>query len=294
MEVLEILKKFGGQERRDYPEIGYSNLYKKVYDNLYFEFIDEKAGGLLFSPLYTFLRGEKSTDFTEFVGQNETLLDSFKKYVINSLFVYSALIDENSYYLTKPQSIMMMRILPKQESDLELKFYTHYQDELIESYNDKIYLGRDFINLEHFSREYLGINKVFISLAEQGKKTQEKARHKLRYYADFKKPYLDELDYLSDELLSEARERIKIFPYATVAQIPKVKLDDVLDSIFYLQNLMVELKDFLYEFENKLRLGEENNFVKHLVKFSKDLKNDIRYLRKLSYLIHLKIANFPI
>lgn len=294
MEVLETLKKFGGQKGQDCPEIGYSNLYKKVYDNLYFEFIDEKTGGFLFSPLYTFLRGDKNAELIDFVSQNETLLDSFKKYVINSLFVYSALIDENSYYLTKPQSVMMMRILPKQESDLELKFYTHYQDELIESYNDKIYLGRDFIDLEHFAREYLGINKAFLSLAEQSKKTQEKARHKLRYYKDFKKPYLDELDYLSDELLSEARERIKVFPYATVAQIPKIKLDDALDSIFYLQNLMVELKDFLYEFENKLRLGEENNFVKHLVKFSKDLKNDIRYLRKLSYLIHLKIANFPI
>lgn len=293
MDALTVLKKVADKKLPEYPEIVYSNLYKRVLDNAYLEFkLDDD--GCLFSPLYTLLQGDPGADLTDFVSNNENFLDSLKIYIINSLFVYSALIEENSYYLTKPQSVVIIRLIHKEDFKFEIKFYTHYQDELLETYNDKIYIGRDFLNLEQFERKYLGLEENFTSLIEQNDKIQDRAKHKLRYLEDFQKPYLNEINYLINETVADALERIKLFPEPMVAKIPKIKLNETLDNIHYIQNLMVELHDFLNEFEGKLRTREEHKFVRYLTKFSKDIKDDIRYLLKLSFQMHLKIANFPI
>lgn len=293
METLKILKKYDGKKLTNYPEIVYSNLYQKVLDNIYFEFqiADDKY---MFSPLYMRLRGDAFPELMDFIAKNEVFLDSLKEYIINSLFVYSAIIEENSYYLTKPQSIIIMRLIHKEEAKFEIRFYTHYQDELSENYDDKIYIGRDLVNLEEFERKYLGLEINFNSLIEQNEKFQDRAKHKLRYFENFKKPYLDEISYLTNETASDALERMTLFPQSKVADIPKIKLNQTLDNIHYIQNLMIELKEISNEFEDKLRLREEHKFVKYLTKFSKDIKDDIRYLRKLSFQLHLKISNFPL
>lgn len=293
MGTLDVLKRFDGKKLTDFPEIGYSNLYKRIFDNVYFEFKIEDEG-ILFSPLYTQLRGEDFPELSDFVSKNEAFLDSLKAYIINSLFVYSAIIEENSYHLSKPQSIMMMRLAHQEESNFVIKFYTHYQDEFLDAYNDKIYIGRDFVNLDQFNRENLGLRNTLSSLREQNSKIQDRAKHKLRYYDEYKKPYLDEIDYLTNDTVTDAMERIQTFSATRVANISKGKLDDVLDNILYIQNLMIELKEFLGEFEEKLRLGQENNFVRYLIKFAKDIRDDIIYLRKLSFQIQLKISNFPL
>lgn len=295
LQTLEIFKEFSNKKLDNYPEIVYSSLFRKVSDTFHFEFQGDKEDEkYLFSPYYTQLRGASLPELSEFVGQNETFLDSLRGFIITSLFVYSALIDENSYYLTNPQSIFIARLLYKKDARFEIKFYTHYKDELLESYDDKLYIGRDFINLEKFDRKYLGLKKFFRSLVEQNEKIQERARHKLRYFEDYEKPFLNEIEYQVKETVDDAMERIKLFPEVKLANISKVKLVEVLDNVLYLLNLMIELRDLTEEFENKLRLREENDFVKYLTKFSKDVIDGIRYLRKLSCQMHLKISNYPI
>ncbi|MCK5055321.1 MAG: hypothetical protein KAT34_01590 [Candidatus Aminicenantes bacterium] len=293
METLNTFKNYDGKKLTNFPAIVYSNLYRRALDNVYFEFKIEEEG-YLFSPFYTLLRGEPLPEFTDFIENNELLFDSLKEYIINSLFVYSAIIEENSYYLTKPQSVIIIRLIHKETTHFEIKFYTHYQDELQDNYDDKIYIGRDFINLDQFERKYLGLENSFNSIVEQNVKFQELAVHKLRYFEDFKKDYLDEISYSANETVSDTLERIRLFPQSKVADIPKVKLNETLDNILYIQNLMIEFRDLMYEFEDQLRLREEHKFVKYLTKFSKDIKGDIRYLRKLSFQLHLKISNFPI
>ncbi|HLP46523.1 MAG TPA: hypothetical protein VK469_11270 [Candidatus Kapabacteria bacterium] len=295
MQTLEIFKEFSNKKLDNYPEIVYSSLFRKVSDTFHFEFQgDQENEKYLFSPFYTQLRGPSFLELSEFVSQNEAFLDSLRGFIITSLFVYSALIDENSYYLTNPQSIFIARLLYKKDARFEIKFYTHYKDELLESYDDKLYIGRDFINLEKFDRKYLGLKKFFRSLVEQNEKIQERARHKLRYFEDYEKPFLNEIEYQVKETVDDAMERIKLFPEVKLANISKVKLVEVLDNVLYLLNLMIELRDLTEEFENKLRLREENDFVKYLTKFSKDVIDGIRYLRKLSCQMHLKISNYPI
>lgn len=293
LETLRIFKEYSNKKLSNYPKIGYSNLYKKVLDTFHLEF-EAEDDTYLFSPYYTQLRGGAFPELTDFVDQNEMFLDSLKEFILNSLFVYSALIEENSYYLTNPQSLFIARMIYKKDIRFEVKFYTHYKDELTTSYKDKIYIGRDFLNLKKFERKYLGLKKYFRSLVEQNEKIQDRAKLKLRYFEDYRKPFLNEIQYLTEETFSDAMERIQIFPETKLSSVPKGKLMDILDNILYLLNLMIELRDLTQEFENKLRLREENDFVKYLTKFLKDMIDGIRYLRKLSCQLHLKVSNYSI
>lgn len=293
MGTLEALKEIKDKPLKNYPKIVYSNLYKKTLENFHFEFgLDE--GNYLFSPFYTQLIGEKHRELEEFIASNEVFLDSLKDFILNSLYVYSALVEENSYYLLNPHGVLIARLIHKRELRFEVKFYSHYEDELMDNYKDKIYIGRDFINLKKFERKYLGLKKYFLSLIEQNDKIQERAVQKLRYFEDYKKNYLDEINYLIQEAVTDSMERIKLFRETKLADIPKIKTMDALDNILYLSNLMTELRDFTQEFESKLRQRDETDFVKYLTKFSKDLIDGIRYLRKLTCMMHLKISNYSI
>ena len=293
MGTLEALKEFKEKALKNYPKIVYSGLYKKAMEGFHLEFeLDE--GNYLFSPFYTQLIGEKHQELEDFIANNEVFLDSLKEFILDSLYVYSALIEENSYTLLNPHSMLIARLIHKREFRFEVKFYAHYEDELLDNYKDKIYIGRDFINLKKFERKYLGLKKYFLSLIEQNDKIQERAVQKLRYFEDYKKNYLDEINYLIQEAVSDSMERIKLFKETKLADIPKVKTMDALDNILYLSNLMAELRDFTQEFETKLRQRDENDFVKYLTKFSKDLIDGIRYLRKLTCMMHLKISNYSI
>ncbi len=289
MQSLNALKTFATEKLTNYPHITHTGLFQRITQNLHLELII-KGDKYLLSPMYMLLRGEMVEELKSFVSQNEEFLDSLKEFIINSLYVYSAVIEENAYYLSHDQDILIARLLHRKELEFEVKFYSHYQEELLSAYNDKIYLGRIFIDLKKFERKNFGLNDYFLSILEQNTKIQERARHKLRFYEDYKKSDLDEIDYLCKEVTAEAMERIKLFPKGDPKEIPTVNLMEMVDTILYMQNLMIELREFTQEFENKLRTREENNFVKHLTKFSKDLINDIKYLTKLFYLIGLKIS----
>ncbi len=293
METLNVFNKFNGKRLNNFPQIHYNNLFKRIRDNFHFELF-LKDGHVLFSPYYTVLRGESFPELAAFLAQNEEFLDSLKDFIVGTLFVYSALIEENASYLASEQDVLIGRLRYREHGRFEIKFYSHYQDELLNSYNDKIYLGRAFIDLKKFEKEYLGLHELFHSLLEQNAKIQERAVHKLRYYDDYKKPYLDEIDYLVKEVNSEALERIKLIPKNDLKSAPTITLIESIDNLLLIQNLMVELKDFALEFESKLRLKEETSYVKYLFKFSKDLINGIEYLSKLDYLISHKVSKYSL
>lgn len=291
-DLLKVLSQFEGKTLHDFPKIFYSNLYHHAHDQFFFEF-DFKGDKSLFSPFYTHIHGPKNIDLIDFVNQNIPFFDSLKHFILHSLYIYSALIEENSYYLSNPQSILIARVTHKKDVRFEVKFYTHFQDELFTAYEDKIYIGRDFLNLMKFPRKYLGLKKFFKSLSEQNEKIQERAKHMLRYFDEYEKPFLNEINYLTRETVADALERITLINHEHIFDVPKSKLQDALDIVHTLNNLMVEIRDFTTEFEQKLRLGDEHTFIKYLTKFFKDLEDGIRYLRKLSVLLHHRISNFP-
>jgi len=293
VETLSILGKFGGKRLENVPAIQHNNLFKRIRENFHLELF-LKGGHTLLSPFYTVLRGESFPELAAFLAQSEEFLDSLKDFTVATLFAYSALVEENASYLASEQDVLIARLRYRDHGRFEVKFYSHYQDELVNAYNDKIYLGRAFIDLKKFEKEHLGLHEIFHSLLEQNSKIQERAIHKLRYFEDYKKPYLDEIDYLVKELNTEALERIGLIPRSDLKSAPTIALVDSIDNLLLLRNLMVELKDFLVEFENKLRLGEETSYVKYLFKFSKDLTNGIEFLSKLGYLISHRASKFSL
>jgi len=293
MELLNVLKEYNHKRLENYPKIVYSNIYEKVLNNFHFEF-NINGENFLYSPFYTQLLGAPYTELTSFIAENEQFFDSLKEYILNSLFVYCALVEENSYYLSSSQSVFIARMIHKRDHRFEVKFYSHYEDELLQSYKDKIYIGRDFLNLRKFERKYLGLKKYFLSLQEQNDKMQERAKHKIRFLEDYEKPYLNEIEYLVKEVFRDSMERVKLFRETTIHKIPTIKLKDVLDSVIYIQNLMIELRDFTNEFETKLRQRDETDFVKYLTKFAKDLKDALGYLKKITFYLHLKVSKMEI
>lgn len=293
VETLNVLGKFSGKRLEGIPAIQHNNLFKRIRENFHLELF-LKGGHVLFSPYYTVLRGESFPELAGFLAQNEEFLDSLKDFIVGTLSVYSGVIEQNASYLASEQDVLLSRLRHRDHGRFEVKFYSHYQDELLNAYNDKIYLGRAFVDLKKFDKEHLGLYELFHSLLEQNAKIQERAIHKLRYFDDYKKPYLDEIDYLVRELNGEALERIKLIPKGDLKSAPTVTLVESIDNLLLLQNLMIELKDFLREFENKLRLAEETSYVKYLFKFSKDLTNGIEYLSKLYYLISHKVSRYSL
>jgi hypothetical protein len=292
VETLKILKSFCDRQL-DYPAIQHASLYRGIAENFHYEF-QFKGENYLLSPLYTLLRGESFHELDSFIKDGESFLDGLREFILNTIFVYSAVIEENAYFLSGEQDILIARMIHIDGSRFEVKLYSHYQDELQNSYNDKIYIGRVFIDLEKFTKEYLGLNEYFHSILEQNNKIQERAKHKLRYYEDYKKSDLDEIDYLAKDICGEALERIKLLPRCDLKTAPTVVLSETMDNLLHIQNLMVELRDFTQDFENRLRLREENNYVRYVTKFSKDLVNDIKYLTKLYSQLATKIGHYSI
>ena len=78
MLALDVLNEYREKKLAQYPEITYSNLYKKVLDHFYFEF-ELAEGRYLFSPYYTLLIGDKHPELLDFVSNNELFLDALKK-----------------------------------------------------------------------------------------------------------------------------------------------------------------------------------------------------------------------
>jgi hypothetical protein len=298
VETLKLLKSFC-ERRLDHPVIQHTSLYRRIAENFHYEF-QFKGENYLLSPLYTLLRGESFRELDAFIRDGEAFLDSLREFILNTIFVYSAVVEENAYFLSGEQDILIARMIHRtgvgdgDSSRFEVKLYSHYQDELQNAYNDKIYIGRVFIDVGKFTKEYLGLNEYFHSILEQNTKIQERAKHKLRYYEDYKKSDLDEIDYLAKDVSGEALERIKLLPRTDLKSAPTVTLLETADNLLHIQNLMIELRDFTQDFENRLRLREENNYVRYVTKFSKDLVNDLKYLTKLNLQISLKIARHSI
>jgi len=186
VETLQVLNKFGGQRLDNFPSIQHNNLFKRIRDSFHFELF-LKGTNMLFSPFYIQLRGETFPELTGFLAQNEEFLDSLKDFIVNSLYVYSAVIEENANFLIHEQDIIIGRLMYRDHSKFEVKFYSHYQDELQNSYNDKIYIGRIFIDLKRFEKDHLGLNEYFHSILEQNAKIQERANWYEEILRDFER-----------------------------------------------------------------------------------------------------------
>src|SRR4030067_688709 len=78
----------------------------------------------------------------------------------------------------------------------------HTPTDLTTHYEDKIYIGRDFMDLFNLKRKHFGVKEMALSLRDQDEKMIDKAQEKLASPLEYKS-FFQEIKELVTELISE-------------------------------------------------------------------------------------------
>ncbi|MEE8604410.1 MAG: hypothetical protein V3S65_03465 [Candidatus Aminicenantaceae bacterium] len=270
------------------------DLHQNALSHLYLEL---GTGPVLYllSPSYSVINPTANEDINDFIQKQENILNYLKEYIIQNLTVYSVLLDVNSYFIEQNNCLVLAR-LRERDSDgrrYEIKFYTHSPRELMTHYQDKIYIGRDFIDLFQFKRKYFGVKELIISCKEQYDTLLDKAEAKLKKPLVYKSFFQEIKEYVN-ELSTESLQILQSLPpYHDFGKLSGEDLIDINAQYRTINHYMIELRDEVAEFENLLRFNKEMDFVRYVTKYKKDLANDISYFNiKINGCLQAKIYNW--
>jgi len=286
MNEVEELSKLDIQSLPPLRTLILDDLYHKVLKNLHLEL---GAGPVLYllSPSYSVLNPTPSDQITDFISRKERLLDYIRECIIQNLAIYSVLLDINSYFVEQNNYLVLARLREKDSGGrrFEIKFYTNSPMELTTHYEDKIYIGRDFVDLFNFKRKYFGVKEMIISLKDQNEVLIDKAQEKLRNPLEYKS-FFQEIKELVNELRSESLLILQSLPpYLDFSKLGEKDLIDINAQYRMINHYVIELHDEVEEFENLLHFKKENDFVRYVTKYKKDVTNLISYF-------NIKITGF--
>jgi hypothetical protein len=269
------------------------DLHQNVLKNLHMELGSGPALYLL-SPSFSVINPTPNESINEFITRREDLLDYIKDLIIRNLAVYSVLLDVNSYFIEQNQFLVLARLRERDSEGrrFEVKFYTHSPRELMINYKDKIYIGRDFIDLFHFKRKHFGVKELIVSLADQNRSLLEKAEQKLRKPLHYKS-FFQEISEYVNELQNESLVLLQsIPPYIEFDKMKGADLIDIGAQYRTINHYLIELRDEVTEFENNL-FKNESGFVRYATKFKKDLTNLIGFFNiKINGNLSERIFNY--
>ncbi|MFB0564604.1 MAG: hypothetical protein ACETWK_02875 [Candidatus Aminicenantaceae bacterium] len=269
-------------------------LHQNALKNLHLEL---GSGPVLFllSPSYSVLNPTADESINDFIAKNENLLNYVREYIIQNLAIYSVLLDVNSYFVEQNNYLVLARLRERDSGGrrYEIKFYTHSPMELMTQYEDKIYIGRDFIDLFHFKRKYFGIEELIISISDQYDVLLDKAEEKLKKPLKYKS-FFQEMKELVNELRNESLLILQSLPpHLDFSKLRGKDLIEINSQYRTVNHYLIELRDEVIEFENLLRGNNEINFVRYVTKYKKDLTNIISYFNiKINGFLTEKIYNF--
>jgi len=278
MNEVEELSKLDAKKLPPLRKVLLDDLHQKVLKNLYLE-LGTGAVLYLLSPSYSALNPTPNPTINDFISKNEAILDYLKECMIQNLAVYSVLLDVNSYFVEQNNYMLLARLRERDSGGrkYEIKFYTHSPMELMTRYEDKIYIGRDFIDLFNFKRKYLGVKEFISSIRDQYDVLLDKAQEKLKSPLEYKS-FFQEIKELVNESRSEAFLILQSLPpYFDFDKLKGKELIDINSQYRTINHYLIELRDEVTEFENLLRRNTENNFVRYVTKYKKDLTNIISY-----------------
>jgi len=278
MNEVEELLKIDLEDLPPLKPVELDDLYQKVQKNLYLE-VGTGAVLFLLSPSYSALNQAPSDTINELITKKEPLLDYLKEAIIQNLAAYSALLDVNSYFIEQNNFLVLARLREKDSGGrrYEIKFYTHSPVELMTHYEDKIYIGRDFLDLFNFKRKYFGIREFLASLKDQSEKLVDKVEEKLKKPLDYKS-FFQEIKESVSELNTEAQAILESLPpYLDFGKLSEKDLIDINAQYRAINHFLIELHDEVGEFENLLRFKMEIDFVRYVTKYKKDVTNLISY-----------------
>jgi hypothetical protein len=272
-EVEELLK----IDLKDLPPIHpivLDDLHQKVLKNLYLELGSGPVLHLL-SPSYSQIHPNPSADLTELLTKKEALLDYLRELLVQNLAVYSVLIQVNSYFIEQNNFLVLARLGERDSSGrkYEIKYYTHSPVELLTHYEDKIYIGRDFVDLFNFRRKYFGVREWITSLKTQSEKLIDRAEDKLRKPLEYKS-FFQEIRESVGEINTESFSILESLPpHLEPGKVSEMDLIEINAQYRAIAHYLIELNDEVGEFENLLRFKMEIGFVRYVTKFKKDLTN---------------------
>lgn len=278
MNEVEELTKLNFESLPELTPILHDDLHQNVRKHLYLEL---GSGPILYllSPSYTVINPASNEVIDDFIRKEENTLNYLKEYIIQNLTVHSVLLDVNSYFIEQNNFLLLARLREKDSGGrrYEIKFYTHSPRELLTHYKDKIYIGRDFIDLFQFKRKYFGVKNIISSLKEQYEFLLDKAEEKLKKPLKFKSFFQEIKEYIN-ELQSESL--VILQPLPPYLDFQKVSSDDLINidaQYRTINHYLIELNDEVAEFENNLRSNDENDFVRYVTKYKKDIANTLSF-----------------
>jgi len=272
----------------------FDDLQQKALKHLYLEL---GTGPVLYllSPSYSVINPTPNETISDFLRKKENILNYMKEYLIQNLKVYSVLLDVNSYFVEQNNFLLLARLREKDSGGrrYEVKYYTHSPRELMTHYKDKIYIGRDFIDLFQFKRKYLGIKEMIVSLKDQYEVLLDKAEEKLEKPFEYKSFFQEIKEYVN-ELSSESLLILQSLPpYLDYSKLKGEDLIDINAQYRSINHYLIELRDEVAEFDNLLRFKKETGFVRYVTKYKKDLTNIISYFNiKINGCLSEKIYSY--
>ncbi|TET73965.1 MAG: hypothetical protein E3J56_03280 [Candidatus Aminicenantes bacterium] len=272
----------------------FDDLQQKALKHLYLEL---GTGPVLYllSPSYSVINPTPNETISDFLQKKENILNYMKEYLIQNLKVYSVLLDVNSYFVEQNNFLLLARLRERDSGGrrYEVKYYTHSPRELMTHYKDKIYIGRDFIDLFQFKRKYLGIKEMIVSLKDQYEILLDKAEEKLEKPFEYKSFFQEIKEYVN-ELSSESLLILQSLPpYLNYSKLKGEDLIDINAQYRSINHYLIELRDEVAEFDNLLRFKKEIGFVRYVTKYKKDLTNIISYFNiKINGYLSEKIYSY--
>jgi hypothetical protein len=274
MNEVDALLKLDPRELPPLKSLALDDLRQKVHKNLHLE-IGSGPALYLLSPSYSVLLPEANDQVAELVSKREEVLDYVKDYLIQNLAVYSVLLDVNSYFIEQNSFLVLARLREADSNGrrYEVQYYTQSPHELLSHYEDKIYIGRDFVDLFNFKRKYYGIREHIVALKDQSDRLVERAEEKLRRPLDYKS-FFQEIRESVGELATESQAVLESLPpLPDYAKLDEQDLIEINAQYRAINHFLIELNDEVAEFENLLRFKMEIGFVRYVTKYKKDLTN---------------------
>ena len=278
MNEIEELSKLNIKDMPELSDMLLDDLHENVMKHLYLEL---GTGPVLYllSPSYTVINPTPNEKVSDFIRKKEDILRYLKECIMQNLSVYSVLLDVNSYFVEQNNFLVLARLREK-DSDgrrYEVKFYTHSPRELMTNYRDKIYIGRDFLDLFQFKRKHFGVKDYIQSLQDQYDVLLDKAEEKLKNPLAYKSFFQEIKEYVND-LRTESFNIIQILPpYLDFKKITGQDLIDINAQYRIINHYIIELRDEVDEFESRLRDKQETDFVRYVTKYKKDIANLISF-----------------
>ncbi len=287
---IEILENFDLLERE--PEkFRLDPFQENVLFNLYLE-IPVRSSLYMLSPSLSIIYPEQNMEVEDEVEKREETLNRIKRLILETLIKYTAIIEANSYFIEQNDFLLLCRFAEQIGTwGYRLKFYTHNVREIIPNYDDKLYVGHDFLSLSG-ERDYFGLNDSIPYLDKEFEHIRDKAEE-FNLFSPFVRNYLVEMGELVGETLLVWENK------KTEVNIDKTsirRLSKAILNFTEVKHILVELHDEIREFEYRLRKGDEgeNHFSRYITKFRKDVVNILHFVNmKLLSRIQFRINSTP-